>query len=424
MFPSPRWAALAALCLVAGCSGEHPSSTGPAAAAARPPASMSGQAERAGAEALARMLARALADPEVRATWHRALAASRVREGKLHLQRLLSVPGSPALRGLARANQLPEAAVLGAARAAIPLELYLPVTSHREAWQGGDDYLVATALGDRDTPVAWDRQGRRHLLSPAQPPATPVLALVPVETDFDGADVERAECVGEACSGGGGGGDGGGTSGGGGGATLPSLANQHLLLTFSQFRGEFEGWLKGEPEFELHVLAPNGKDTTNYRTLQCVGEHAPAGYFWDTNATTWYGKAQVLTGTQMDSYETQWPGKAWMIMALEDDDTACEIRMDKDLVGDVLEYLDDAYKHYKGLKDKKVTTPDGAKRLVGAGITTANLITALASLIKTNDELIGFAIRDSVAVKSHSVGNYAVLRGSQLNGWLRLEVKY
>ena len=424
MFPSPRWAALAVLCLVAGCSGEHPSSTGPAVPAAQPSATGSDQAERARAEALARMLARALADPEVRATYHRALSASRVREGKLHLQHLLSVPGSPALRGLARANRLAEAEVLAAAGAAIPLELYLPVKAHREAWQGGEDYLVATALGERDAPVAWDRRGRRQLLSPAQPPETPVLALVPVETDFEGAAVERAECVGEACSGGGGGGDGGGPSGGGGGTALPSLANQHLLLTFSQFREDFESWLKGEPEFELHVLAPNGKDTTNYKSLQCVGEHAPAGYYWDSNATTWYGKAQVLTGTQMDAYEAQWPGKAWMIMALEDDDTACEIKMNKDLVGDVLEYLDDAYKHYKGLKDEKITTPAGAKRLVDAGVTTANLFTAVASLIKTNDELIGFAIRDSVAVKSHSVGNYAVLRGSQLNGWLRLEVKY
>jgi hypothetical protein len=195
-------------------------------------------------------------------------------------------------------------------------------------------------------------------------------------------------------------------------------------MTAARFTETFEGWLKGDPEFEIHVLAPNGKDTTTYKSLQCVGEHAPSGYFWDTNATTWYGTAQVLTGTQMDAYETQWPGKAWMIMALEDDDTACEIKMNRDLVGEVLEQLDDLYRHYKGLKDKKVTTPEGAKRIVDAATTAANLFTAVASLIKTNDELIGFAIRDTVAVRSHPVGNYVLLRDGAVNGWLRLEVKY
>ncbi len=302
---------------------------------------------------------------------------------------------------------------------AIPLELYLPVAAHRVAWRGGDEYLVATALADADAPVAFDREGRRHQLSPDAPPDIPVLALVPVETDFERAGVQLAECAEEGCSGGGG----GGTSGGGG-SILPSLSNQHLTLTFSQFREKFEGWLKGDPEFEIHVLAPNGKDTTTYRSLQCVGEHAPSGYFWDTNATTWYGKAQVFTGTQMDAYETQWPGKAWMIMALEDDDTACEIKMNRDLVGDVLEQLDDLYRHYKGLKDKKVTTPEGAKRIVDAATTTANLFTTLANLIKTNDELIGNAVEASLTGQSYPGYNW-VVKGdnNKTNGMLYLRMQ-
>ncbi len=420
MSPATHRAALALALLLAAACGEHrPEPTAPAVPAARGSSSAPGEAQRARAEALARMVARGLADAGTRAAVHGALAASPIREGKVHFQRLLAAPDRRVLQGLARANGVSEAALRAAADSAIPLELYLPVAAHRAAWGGGEEYLVATALADADAPVAFDRNGRRHQLSPEAPPDVPVLALVPVETDFDRAGVQLAECTEEGCSGGGGGG-----SSGGGGSVLPSLSNQHLNLTFSQFKEKFEGWLKGDPEFEIHVLAPNGKDTTTYRSLQCVGEHAPSGYFWDTNATTWYGRAQVLTGTQMDAYEVQWPGKAWMIMALEDDDTACEIKMNRDLVGDVLEQLDDLYRHYKGLKDKKVTTPEGAKRLVDAATTTANLFTTLATLIKTNDELIGFAIRDSIAVKSHPVGNYVLLRGSTVNGWLRLEVTY
>lgn len=426
MSPSTHRAALAlALLLAAACGEDRPAPTAPAGPGALESSGDPGEGHRARAEALARMVARGLADAGTRATVHAALAASPVREGKVHFQRLLAAPDGRALHGLARANGMAEAALRAEADAAIPLELYLPVAAHRAAWRGGDEYLVATALADADAPVAFDREGRRHQLSPDAPPDVPVLALVPVEADFDRAGVQLAECIEEGCSGGGGGGTaGGGGTSGGGGSILPSLSNQHLTLTFSQFREKFEGWLKGDPEFEIHVLAPNGKDTTTYRSLQCVGEHAPSGYYWDTDATTWYGKAQVFTGTQMDAYETQWPGKAWMIMALEDDDTACEIKMNRDLVGDVLEQLDDLYRHYKGLKDKKVTTPEGAKRIVDAATTTANLFTTLANLIRTNDELIGFAIRDSIAVKSHPVGNYVLLRGGTVNGWLRLEVKY
>jgi hypothetical protein len=418
---TPRAALLSALLLAAACGPDRPAPTAPPASGASALEASGGPtaADRARAEALARKVALALADPESRAAVGEALATSRVREGKLHFQRLLGAPGSRALIGLARANGMAPEAFRAEANAAVPLELYLPVPAHRAAWRGGSDYLVATAFADEDAPVAFDARGRRRVLSPEGPPETPVLALVPVETDFDRPPVQAAECQEDAC---GGGGEGGRATGGGG--VLPSLSNQHLYLSYSQFAHDFEGWLKGNPEFELHVLAPNGKDTTSYRTLQCVGEHAPSGYFWDANSTTWQGQALVLRGTQMDSYESQWPGKAWMIMALEDDDTACEIKMDRDLVGDVLDQLDDAYDHYKGLKDKKLTTPDGAKRVVGAAATAATLITAIANLIKTNDELIGFAIRDSIAVMSHTKGNYVVLRDGAVNGWLKLDVKY
>ncbi len=419
MSPTTHRAALALALALAACSADHPTSTAPGAPGASESSGGPLDGQRARVEALARIVARGLDDADTRAAVHAALAGSRIREGKVHFQRLLAAPDGRALRGLARANGLSEAALRAKAEAAIPLELYLPVAAHRAAWHGGGEYLVATALADADPPVAFDGGGQRRTLSPTAPPAIPVLALVPVETDFDRGDGQLAECADWEC----GGGDGGGTAVGGGGV-LPSLSNQHLTLTFSQFREKFEGWLKGNPEFELHVLAPNGKDTTSYTSLQCVGEHAPSGYFWDTNATTWYGEAQVLKGTQMDAYETQWPGKAWMIMALEDDDTACEIKMNRDLVGDVLEQLDEVYRHYKGLKDKKVTTPEGARRIVDAATASANLLTGLASLIKTNDELIGFAIRDSVAVKSHPVGNYVLLRNGTVNGWLRLDVKY
>ena len=66
----------------------------------------------------------------------------------------------------------------------LPLELYMPVPAHRAAWKGDDRILVATAHADHEAPVAYDVRGRRQILSADAPPGTPVLALVPVETDF------------------------------------------------------------------------------------------------------------------------------------------------------------------------------------------------------------------------------------------------
>jgi hypothetical protein len=70
------------------------------------------------------------------------------------------------------------------ARDAFPLELYFPVAQHRAGWTGDDQILVATAGGPRP-PVAYTTRGERVILSAYTPPGTPVLALVPVETDFD-----------------------------------------------------------------------------------------------------------------------------------------------------------------------------------------------------------------------------------------------
>ena len=65
------------------------------------------------------------------------------------------------------------------------LEFYFPVPAHRARWQGDENILVATAWADGDAPVAFDTRGNRLVLSPDTPPDTPVLALEPVETDFN-----------------------------------------------------------------------------------------------------------------------------------------------------------------------------------------------------------------------------------------------
>jgi hypothetical protein len=140
--------------------------------------------ERGAMDRLARRFARAMADPAFRAYVKGALDRSPVREQKVQFQHFLAASDRRALREVARLNQEFEATVEEEARAAPALEMYFPVPAHRAAWSGGDYVLVASAEQDHEDPVAYDVRGRRRVLSASTPPAIPVLAIEPVETNF------------------------------------------------------------------------------------------------------------------------------------------------------------------------------------------------------------------------------------------------
>lgn len=406
-----RLAAVAWLALAVACADQEPptaagSSPGPDPGESH---SVTPRAEAARAERLARRLALALRDPAFRAELKAELDRSPVAEQKLHFQRYVAGGQGRGAERIARGSGGKAEDVTAEALGAVPLELYFPVPEHRAAWAGGENVLVATALGDRDAPIAFDLGGTRHVLDPARPPATPVLALVPVETDFDrmpGAGESAAKC--QSC-----GGDVGGE---------PLTG---LIMTYASFRESFEGWLKGAPEFEIHVMGPNtASDTVTAKTFQCVGEQADLGYRWNMDDLTWYGAVRLMTTGQLDAFQATYPGRSFLVLALEDDDGPCVIRADRDLLGDLMAALDDAYNEYKGAKDGKVLTPGGLRRVLSAAQSGVAVISAIASLIKTNDEIIGFAIADSVTGRYHPTGNWTIQRKDlNSNGWLRLEIR-
>jgi hypothetical protein len=401
-------AAFLLLAPAAGCADrDTPTPTEPTAAAMS--AATPEEAEAARLERQARRLAKAMGDPAFRRYLQARLDASGVAEHKLHLQRLLKEDNGRTLAALARAGREDATAVAADAEAGLAAELYFPVPGHRERWAGGADVLVATALRDHEAPVAFDTDGRRRVLSAAAPPDVPVLALVPAETDFDRPEAPaNAICISNC----------GGT--GGGGTPVPALR-----VTRAWFNGDYEGWLKGNPEFELHVMGPtSAADTINLLSYQCVGEHAPSGYTWDMNSTNWTGSAQVFSIAQMDAFQQKYPGKAYLVFALEDDDGACQIRTDEDRAAAMLRALSQAYKDYKAIKDIKIVTPDGVVRILKAAQSGSDLLNAIYNFIKTNDDIIGFAVADSVAGRSSSIGHWVVLdKNLNANGWLNLEVK-
>src|SRR6266849_5209089 len=203
-----RTVALAALALVAACVDRIPVTPPPSSEGPPPAASLAPASRRP--EGLARMVAKGLKNPAFRAYLKAQLDASPYREHKLQFETFLAANSGRALREVASENSVTKENLAAEAQAALALEVYLPVPAHRAAWQGDEHILVATALTDDDPPIAFDPEGRRQVLDPKIPPSTPVLAIVPVETDFSvpaqPTRPARQQCLIDCGEGGGGGG--------------------------------------------------------------------------------------------------------------------------------------------------------------------------------------------------------------------------
>lgn len=367
-------------------------------------------------EQLARRMARALKDPAFRAYVKSALDASPYLEHKLQFQRFLDADGGRARRELARLNDLPETTVAAEARAAIPLEMYFPVPAHRAAWEGGTDLLVATAVADADAPVAYDLEGHRRVLSASAPPATPVLAVEPVETDFDAPASRRPGQGGPAavmCT------EDCGTPGTPGTPPPPGTTGG-LFMTASHLTQTFESWLKGSPEIEILVLGQKGA-TDSLTKYQCIGERSLSPYYFDQNDLDWRGSVMMFSQAQLDAYKAQHPGQSVRLFFMEDDDTSCEIRNDPMTLAKLIGQVDAATRGLSGGRD---TTSSTLGKFYRYALAVQKLYAVAASLIKTNDDLIGNAVEDKTVVEFHTGYNW-VIRGENnvTNGWINLQMQ-
>jgi hypothetical protein len=361
--------------------------------------------ERAAMDRLARRLALALADPAFRAALKAELERSPFVEHKLQLQSFLRASNRRALKEVAKLSGTAESAVEADANQAIPLEIYFPVPAHRATWSGGPGLLVASAREDHEAPVAYDVSGRRQVLSPDAPPATPVLAVVPVETDFSPAgQAAPMECT--TCGG-----------GGGGGTPTPPAG---LYMKYSHFVQDFEGWFKGDPEFEVHILGQSGA-TDSLKDYQCAGGAAGGYYHFDQNNLDWTGSVLLFTQAQLNSYKTAHPSQNFRIVALEDDDTGCVIKFDSDRFKSMLTTIQTQYPNLTGTKD---TTSSTLMKYVKRANALQKILSAAYSFITTKDDLIGNAIEDVVVGQSYPGANWIVKGENNVtNGWLKLEMR-
>ncbi len=350
-------------------------------------------------EHLARQLAMALADPAFRARVKQDLDHSPVREGKLHLQRYLSSRHAQATDDIARITGTARTEVAQSVRRAPALELYLPVPAHRAAWKGDAHLLVATVGDEKEAPVAFSTEGERLVLSRTSPPDIPVLALVPVETDFDAVDRAGFQ---------------GGNTGGG------SAPPPGLYMTSSHLVETFESWTKGQPEIEVHLLGQAGS-SDSMTSYSCAAGSAAGYYNFDQNSLDWGGNVLLISQLQLNNYKTAHPNQNLRVFFVEDDDTPCQIKVDPARFSNLIKAVEAAYPHLTGGRDSTSSTLGKIWKRANA---IQRLIKALASVLKTDDELIGNAVESAVSGESYPNANW-VVKGdaSRTNGWVKLVMK-
>ena len=409
--PARRAAIPAALLILAACA-DGPTPLDPAAAS--PPLAPGFSAQGNGDEQAARHLrlahhlARALQDDGFRATVYRALSESPEPEGKVHLQRFLGGERGASRRRLAELAGESEAAIGADLDGSQPIEIYLPVPQHRLSWNGGLDVLVATAESDHAAPVAFDTQGRRRQLDPLRPPTTPVIALVRAEQAFgEGSVAASSTCI-SGC-------DEEPVTGGNGEA---SLVTPGLYMTYASFNQTFEGWLKGSPEFEVHILGQEGTSDA-MKSYQCAGAGAGAPYQYDQNDKQWSGRVLLFSQGQLDAFKAAHPGHSVRVFLLEDDDDACMIKIDSTRVSNLFKNLKTVYGDFTGGKDELFSIKTFTK-----AVSLLNFFKATWSVITTQDDLIGNAIEDVVAREYFPGANWIVKgENTVTNGAIRLEMK-
>lgn len=173
--------------------------------------------------------------------------------------------------------------------------------------------------------------------------------------------------------------------------------------------------MKGTPEFEVHILGQLGQ-TDSMTDYQCAGERQLAPYNFDQNDLDWSGSVLLFNAQQLAAYKTEHPGQNVRVYVVEDDDTACKIKTDAGQFAQAVATVDQA--------NRTLTAGKDSSKIWIFAQALVKLLSTTASLIDTNDELVGNAVKDSIANEYHDGFSWIVKGNNNVtNGWVTLEMK-
>jgi hypothetical protein len=367
----------------------------------------------------ARRVALALGDPALRQRVKNDMRDSPIPEFKLDFSSYLRGPsGSRILSRLAQRENATEAAALQELSTMPPLEFYMPVAEHRRSWRGGADLIVATQVEDTDPPIAWDTKGQRVTLSLSGPPATPVLVLVPIETDFTKPLASKTlalrgnpnretiqdptttllDCGTLDCSGG----DDVGIT------TFPA----GLYITFQRLVNQGEPWTLGAPEIEVHIHGPQSATALQYGAdLSCSGDRVgfPRGFNQDN--AFWHGEALLFDQNQINAYNAMVQG-GFNVSVWEDDNAQCAIKKEDFNLTQRMTAISSAVGGYAA-----VTAATGiGPTIIAAGTFLAAVYQSL-TFLWSNDDFLGTYVNAASAGLYYADANHVLyINGGQING--------
>jgi hypothetical protein len=124
----------------------------------------------------------------------------------------------------------------------------------------------------------------------------------------------------------------------------------------------------------------------------------------------------LFSKPQLDSYKAGHPGQSLRVYVIEDDDTACQIKTNASEFRGALAVVDQLNNFITAGHDTVLTWKFATA--------AQSLYAAVASLINTNDELVGNSVQDSIANEFHAGYNWVVKGPSnETNGWVKLEMR-
>jgi hypothetical protein len=129
----------------------------------------------------------------------------------------------------------------------------------------------------------------------------------------------------------------------------------------------------------------------------------------------------VFSQTQLNSYRAAHPNQNVRLLAIEDDDDACQIRLDGNRFKTFMSALQANYPNLTGGKDSTLST---LARIYKRANALQRILKAAYSWITSQDDLVGNAIEDTVVGEYHAGFNW-VVRGENnvTNGWLKLQMR-